>query len=440
MTGYRDENLEAACAGLLSLLPESDCRAEALAAACAHYGVSAAGVSRAAELLPEHYELQYRGVRLLLGEYLREALRPFGEADGRRVCEVSVPAPPQLVLELQSAARRAGARLQTGALAQQMLLRGLLLSRAPLDMTSCSKRRCGLNKMRGRLFLDQPGGSAPELLLEFGVLCDECAKTGEGLLPAGSRVCAVLPKRGAQGEREWLALVSAGAARAAVEAEERLGLRRTREDGKFAAGLYSRFLRAQAELLRLNARPGRRPLYGNSLALAQTVQLMVFDEPERAVDALELLCSELEAAPEAGEGRKRLYCFYVPFLQPELDRRFRENGVDLLGSAAFLYTNAVPGFGTGGAAAAWLAGMTVSGGVRREYAAIAEEMERSGCCAYFTGAFGFDRWMGAPDPLRRRILAEEHGVRTLRLDSDFWCENAMFGSTLERVDNLCVQL
>lgn len=103
-----------------------------------------------------------------------------------------------------------------------MLLRGLLLSRAPLDMTSCSKRRCGLNKMRGRLFLDPPGGSAPELLLEFGVLCDECAKTGEGLLPAGSRVCAVLPKRGAQGEREWLALVSAGAARAAGEAEERL--------------------------------------------------------------------------------------------------------------------------------------------------------------------------------------------------------------------------
>ena len=80
MTGYRDENLEAACAGLLSLLPESGCRAEALAAACAHYGVSAAGVSRAAELLPEHYELQYRGVRLLLGEYLREALRPFGRA------------------------------------------------------------------------------------------------------------------------------------------------------------------------------------------------------------------------------------------------------------------------------------------------------------------------------------------------------------------------
>ena len=81
-----------------------------------------------------------------------------------------------------------------------------------------------------------------------------------------------------------------------------------------------------------------------------------------------------------------------------------------------------------------------NGCVRRECAAIAEEMERSGCCAYFTGAFGFDRWMGAPDPLRRRILAEEHGVRTLRLDSDFWCENAMFVSTLERVDNLCVQL
>ena len=158
------------------------------------------------------------------------------------------------------------------------------------------------------------------------------------------------------------------------------------------------------------------------------------------VDALELLCSELESAPETVEPRKRLYCFYIPFLQPELDRRFRENGVDLLGSAAFLYTTGAPGFGTGGAAAAWLSGMSIAGGLRRECRSIAEEMRRMGCCAYFTGAFAFDRWMGAPDPLRRRILAEEYGVRTLFLDSDFWCENAMFGSVLERVDNLCVQL
>lgn len=440
MTGYRDNELEAACAGLLSLLPESGCRAETLAAACSHYALGPERVRRAAELLPEHHDLQYCGVRLLLGEYLREALRPFDTDDGKRVCEVSVPAPPQLVLELQSAARRGGVHFQTGALAQQVLFRGLLLSREPLDMTSCSKRRCGLNKMRERLFRDKPGGSEPELLLEFGALCDECAKTGEGLLPAERRVCAVLPKRGAQGEREWLSLISKESARVASEAEERLGLRRERGDGKFAAGLYSRLLRAQTELLRLCARSGRRPLCGNSLALAQTVQLMAFDEPERVADALELLCSELESAPETGEPRKRLYCFYIPFLQPELDRRFRENGVDLLGSAAFLYTTGAPGFGTGCAAAAWLSGMSIAGGLRRECRSIAEEMRRMGCCAYFTGAFAFDRWMGAPDPLRRRILAEEYGVRTLSLDSDFWCENAMFGSVLERVDNLCVQL
>ena len=75
MTGYRDNELEAACAGLLSLLPESGCRAETLDAACSHYALGPERVRRAAELLPEHHDLQYRGVRLLLGEYLRPFIR-----------------------------------------------------------------------------------------------------------------------------------------------------------------------------------------------------------------------------------------------------------------------------------------------------------------------------------------------------------------------------
>ncbi|MFR5780553.1 MAG: hypothetical protein ACLUEK_01240 [Oscillospiraceae bacterium] len=122
MTGYRDENLEAACAGLLSLLPESCCRAEALAAACAHYGVSAAGVRRAAEL-PEHYELQYRGVGLLLGEYLLRRCAPSARPTAAGYARSACPPRPSSCWS-SSPPPGAPERLQTGALAQQVRCAG----------------------------------------------------------------------------------------------------------------------------------------------------------------------------------------------------------------------------------------------------------------------------------------------------------------------------
>ena len=58
------------------------------------------------------------------------------------------------------------------------------------------------------------------------------------------------------------------------------------------------------------------------------------------------------------------------------------------------------------------------------------------CEAYLTGFFGFDRRLGAVVPLQRKILKEQYGIQTLLLDTDFWCENAMFGNPEDRIDQL----
>jgi hypothetical protein len=142
----------------------------------------------------------------------------------------------------------------------------------------------------------------------------------------------------------------------------------------------------------------------------------------------------------ADDGMSRLYTFFVPFLQPEIDGRFRENGVRLLGNAAFLYQGEVCGYDVADIAVSWFTGMNVLNDTRTECKFIAAAMKKSGCRAYLTGMFGFDRWMGAMVPLQRRILKEEYGFPTYVLDTDFWCENAMFGSVLSRVDNICALL
>lgn len=430
--------LESSCRELLAMIPGCAERSAELGRAAEYFGLSQAEIERAARLLPEHFELGYEGVRSLLAEYVHEALDAFAEPSGI-YCELSVPAPPVQAMALGLAAGER-VRFGTRALALQVLLRGQLLSRKPLSFDGCSKRRCGLNLMRRRLVLEPPV-KAPDCVLQYGLLCDECTKTCEGL-GGGTKVLSMTVQKGAaRAGRERFRSLSAGFEHFAREAAGMLDMPAP-DAGQIreAARMSAEQLGALTRLTELNARPGRRPLRGTSLALAQTTQLMCFSRPERVTEALRTLCRELEAAPESEPGRTRLYCFYPPLTLPELDLGFWSNGVDLLGSAAFLYSAGSLGTGLGGLSASWLDAMTLAGPTSGLCGAIARAAERSGCAAYLSGGFSFDRWMGSATPLQRRILEHDYGLKTLDLDYDFWCENQSSAWAAERVDSLCVQL
>lgn len=414
--------------GMLDKLPECACTAEDLCAGAAYFALTEEDIRRAAAALPENHDLKYKGVRLLLSACLEEFAALFSDG-GRELCEVSVPAPPFVMYALQSAGD--GWRFVSGAFFTQIVLRGILLNREAVDITSCAKRHCGLNKMRSRI-LRQPMGKKILRQLQFGLLCDECVKTGEALADRIENISVCFPK--GAGER----VLAAQTADFLEQVCGRFSLSLERPHTAYAFQLYARLMSAENKIQRLNGRKDRMPLYGNSLALAQSVQLMTTDRIESFVSALELLADELENAPASREER-RLYCYFTPFLQPEIDTGFRGNGVALLGNAAFLQRGRYVGTDLPGMTAAWLRGMNIRSGTEEECAAIAKAVRESGCEAYLTGAFGFDRWLGAGVQMQRRILSERYGIAVKTLDSDFWCENAMFGNVQSRIDMMCMR-
>lgn len=423
-----------ACGGFLDVLGGCAVPAEGLARLADYFELDSRRVAAAAAALEENHDLGYGGVRRLLAACLEELCGALSCCGGRRLVEVSVPAPLPLVMALQrSAASRA--RFSTAALLAEIFLRGLMLDSRPLDGRSCGVRRCGLNRMRERLLTAPPAGDIA-MTLQFGSLCDECVKTGEGFAGKEKCVSCTLPRSGAQREAlsaELLRLT----ARAACE---RLGVRLGEADIEHGLALYGRLMRVQARLALLNARAKRRPLCGNSFALAQTVQLCCFDDWEAPLSALETLAGELEGAPAAGEGRVRVYCFYTPFLRPGIDARFRANGVDLLGNAAFL--SAPPGAVEDiyGLSAHVLLHSASALGLEDEARLTARAARGCGCSAYLTGAFSFDRRMGSAVPLLRRILRERYGLDSYALESDFWAETGSPMIPLERIDAICALL
>ncbi len=417
-----DTQTKDALGAILSLLPECGCDISALCRGAEYFSVSPGRLRAAAEELPLNHQLGYKGVRMLLSACLEEFAELFEEGKGR-YCEVTVPAPEFAIYALQDAGK--DLRFRSGAFFAQIVLRGLLLSREPLDLGSCSKRHCGLNRMRIEL-LRRPPVSSPDFQLQFGALCDGCVKAGEYAAQATRTFSVSFPEK-----RRCSRDIAADFYRRVFDG---LGITPGCENIKNAFRLYGRLMKAENRLIALCSRGDRASLWGNSLALAQSVQLFSSGRTERLISGLELLTEELEDAPKARE--RRMYCYYVPFLQPEIDRRFRDNGVTLTGNAAFLQTDKYVGLDLAGMTEAWLDNMANRASPEKQCAAIAKAMAASGSGVYFTGAFGFDRRLGAAVPLQR-LLLRDYGIETRVLDTDFWCENAMLGEPLDRIDQLC---
>ena len=339
-----------ACGRFLDNLPGSKCTARELAMALARFGITSGDVDRAATLLPAHYDLGYAGVRMLISEYLSEFCAVFGEP-GPKQCEVSVPSPQFLIMYLQSATGHS-AVFRTGAMFMQVVLRSFFLFDRPFAPERARMRMCGLNRARHRLAQRE---APPELLLQFGVLCDECSKCCEGE-DCRSRIVNVLfPRDTAQCDKAYVAAVVDGFLSDMVKA---LGTGLSRGDWMRAIGTYLRLVNVEKRLALLNSRRDCRPLDGNSFALAQTVELAVFSDWAGVLAALETLAAELKSAPP-DDGLVRAYCCCTPFLHPWADALCRERGVRLMGNAVFL-NDAKPASLTPGAmTAAWLDGMNV---------------------------------------------------------------------------------
>lgn len=421
-------DMVSACEKYLTNLPECRCTARTLAMSLECFDISSGDVERAAALLSEHYDLNYAGIRLLISEYMSEFCRIFVDHD-RKICEVSVPSPQFLIMYLQSAAGL-GTAFRTSALFIQVVLRSFFLFERPFSPELARIRLCGLNRARHWL---THSGTPPELVLQFGILCDECIKCFEGEDCHSRIVNAVFPKGATQYDAAYTRAATE-ALLSDVEAELKLNL--FRKDWMWALDTYMRMMRVENRLMSLNTRRDRRPLDGNSFALAQTVELAVFSNWGGVLMALETLASELEdASPD--DGLARAYCYYTPFLHPWVDALCRERGVRLMGSAVFLNDTRPKSLTPGVMTTAWLNGMNVRKDAAKEAGQIAIAVKDSDCSAYITGLFDYDRWLGPPAALHAEKL-DYCGIPTFKMNGDFWGEHSP--PTKDNVENICAAI
>lgn len=398
---------------MLQLLPECRANMADIRKGAIHFGINRRELCHAVKALPQNHDLQYSGIRKLLSLCLEEFSELFAETSGNW-CEVSSPAPPALVY---SAANASDLRFVSASLICEVVVRGIFLHNQPLSLTGLTMRHCGLNVMRR----DIVECLRPKAVIQFGILCDECAKTCEIHRESREIFTFTLPK---QASFETLRHM---AEQFIVLLSDKLCIKITSEARRLGFSLASRMQMAEDELQKMCAQ--RSLLCGNSLALVQMMQLGLLWNAD-GICALEELCNELRCTA-AERNSKRIYCFIVPFLRPEVDQQFRANGVELTGGGAFLRRMSKVGIDLPGSVASWAGSMVIRGNAISYAEAVAEDMKRWGTNSYLSTGFGFDRWLGAAEPICRSILTSKYGINTHTLNVDFWCENCgVFDSSI----------
>lgn len=404
----------------MELLPESECEAGELAYALAYFGIKHDRIEDAATKLPEFHDIKFSGVRQLIARYIESFVGIFSEKDERSRCEISVPSPLPFVMSFQFAAENK-MRFQTDALIANIVLRSFFLYGEEQDTPERRMRFCGLNRMRVRL------SDTYDYAMHFGVLCDECIKCGE-MYPERVKIMnAVYPK---ECDRMRAKRISE-----AFESEccNVMGIEQNSKKENVAMRQYARLVSVQNELVKLNYRYDKKPLKGNSFALAQTVQLCVFDRWDGVLEALNVLCDELKNADK--RQNRRIFCYYTPFLQPQTDSMFRQNGIDLMGSAVFLYDNKHISFTSKEMIADWLLGMGVRKSAEVEGELIAKAVKASDSCACLTGMYDFDRWMGPASGIHRERVEKLCDVPTFSIDFDFWNGTGDIADKIESISD-----
>ena len=335
------------------------------------------------EFAPEDlYDLDIPGVKELISLYIGEFVSLYEHSDKFRIY-ASVPCPTVIAAAFN---KGENVRIVTAELCAMVVLRGIL----GLDVNfGYDDKRCAMMENRA-LYLQEKRIPLPDGLWSFGLLCDECCKTDE-LITAQTNIQSwqSICQRPGQTQRyhfyeqrlrEDISSVCSAAGCAIPDVES------ARNTAIKAAVLISGISCATSRCPVLKA---------GTLSLINTAQLCAFGDYEALCKALELIRKSMRTLPEK-KGRK-IYNYYIPPCVPELGTIFEEQGISLVGDAAFLtlpVTESFSGDLAGAAAASWAATVLSHDG-KTNAGYTAEAIKKYGCAGYMTGLFSFDRWLGA---------------------------------------------
>lgn len=417
------------------------------------------------ERLPAHFELEMKGVRKMLGGWIRELIdvtkTPEYKENGVKLVYGILPLTSYFYYSLKLTAGEAvyaGLPDYIMAVALNMIFHklGPYLEEAEAHGMSYGCRHCPLNKTRyaaRRLGLI----AAPDVMWVWGFICDEGPKSDEFInvyydpewKTYVSRLPQDQPLYSVEDEDVERVKYLADQMKDGFEFVQRqTGIKVTDAKLMEAIGIYQRYNKKYGELNRLMT-SDPQPLGG--------LTCMVFSQPilnpfntgiDHMESALDITIEEVKqrVAQKQGvlpKGAPRLMTWLTPVCVPWIAKMFENNGVGMTVSSLLVPTKKQmtkpPAFEDPYMVAAelWLRGeFMVNTGYEVEQ--ILEKLETYTCDGMIFGFIDFDRFLGRDQKLMAKIVHEKTGLPVFYIEGDIWDDRDYSpGALRTRIESIC---
>jgi len=416
------------------------------------------------EWIPAHFEVKLKGIRKLLGCYIREAIdltkaNKYKEM-GVKIVYGILPAIIHYYYALKlTAPEKVFVSFPDIFIVNLMnpLFHKLnpYLEKAEQEGISYGCRHCALNKTRyaARVLNVIP---APDVSWIWGFVCDEGPKSDEFIRmyhdPEWKTYITRIPHDQSLGtiedEIDTRVEYLARQMKDGFEFVQKVtGIKVPGDKIIQVQNMWQRYTAKLAELDRLIV-SDPQPLGGNESAMFHGPMSSAFNtgiEPmERALD-ITLMEVRQRVADKEGilpKGAPKLMTYITPCILPWIVKMFEQNGVGLPLGEVFVPSKkqlTLPRFKDPYMAAAetWLkSSQTVNTGYKAQM--ICEKMETYNIDALILGFLDFDRWLGSDHRLIARMVEEKTGKPVFYIEGDIWEDRDYSPEALKtRIESIC---
>ena len=413
-----------------------------------HFGLTEEDIRFAAEeWIPSHWDIQYQGIRKMIGAYIRELIelskaREYKEK-GAKIVYGIIPA----IITSYRAMKYSGGDQVFVSFPDALLVTVLnsffhkanpYLECAEEHGFTYGCRHCALNKTRIAARWENVI-PAPDVIWSWGFNCDEGPKTDEYIQCLFDKdwryVISRLPHDTNFGEADdelddRVEFVAMEIKDGLKQIEEITGIKITEEHMKKALEDSNRYAFKNGMLVSLMSKADPVPLGGSDIVHFQQPLGIPFNTGVKYLEeAIDLTIKEVRAAIKEGKGvvpkgAPKVAFYGVPVAVPWVDRMFRENGVaptvsfNLSPSRKMLtpLRHSEPYMAT---AEQWLR-MPMGMNMRSEADTMIQKIKDNKPDAVIMGFFDFDRWLGAQQKMAAKICEEETGVPHYYIEGDCW--------------------
>ncbi|HEX3010753.1 MAG TPA: 2-hydroxyacyl-CoA dehydratase family protein [Syntrophomonadaceae bacterium] len=434
--------------------------------ACKRMGLSEEDVRFSTkEWLPAHFELQYLGVRKILGALIREGIDhsklPEYKAMGKKIVYGVLPALATTYLALKNAG---GDDIFVSYPDLNMMVTlqclfnkgGNYFEVAEQAGMTYGARHCALNKMRIGIRLKNLVPT-PDVDWAWGFVCDEATKIDEYINclydEKWKTVITRLPHDTSINENgydmpERVKYLAKELKYSMEEVEKIVGFKVTDKHVEQALKETQELLMVAGSLIGMNVSADPQPLSCTTLLLANMAFYMPLNTGLNYFkDGLNTLVAEVKRDIKNGigsypKGAPKIGFYFVPWALPWIDKIFKDNGVASSISLAFLpakrqmepskYTDPWEK-----SAEEWLKHI-FSMGCRPEIDDWIEKVNQFKPDAMIMGYLDYDRWIGALQKNMARKTEDATGVPCYYMEADFYDGRDYSPEALRtRIESIC---